>query len=402
MYCRTCNQFFCQRCAINFHQDHVTQKQQIEDCLIVAIKGNDKEFAMAGQKTSLELITSSQATPSVPLSLNQLSCWLTAPNNSQPVDCTITPSQPGNYNIHFTPTARGPHQLRVSVGGSDISGSPFTVHVHPMPEMRGHPLKIFHTELKQPYGLAVSKNGEIVVSENGGHCITMFSREGKKLGSFKGQLQRPRCIAITSDNKILVTDNHQIQAFTIAGECVTSVGQMGNEQLHFYTPEGIAVHPSGKVFVADSQNYRIQVLNSNLSYSHMFGSRGNRQGQFSTPWGVACDSNGDVYVTDQYNHRVQKFSADGQFILSFGCRGSEEGRLSFPTGICIDSTDTVYISEWGNHHVSVFNSSGKFLRRFGSEGSEKGQFQDPSGLAVDSYTGNLFVCDRDNHRVVIY
>ena len=90
-----------------------------------------------------------------------------------------------------------------------------------------------------------------------------------------------------------------------------SVGRKGQEPLQFNQPFGIAVHPSGRVFVADTSNHRIQVLIPDISYSHMFGSKDSAPGKLSYPYNVAIDSTGVVYVTDYRNHRVQLFSADG-------------------------------------------------------------------------------------------
>ena len=111
--------------------------------------------------------------------------------------------------------------------------------------------------------------------------------------------------------------------FTMEGEFVRLVGEKGHGPLQFNCPAGIAIHPSGLVCIVDKCNDRIQVLNPNLSLSHMFGSHGSGPGQFIQPHDVACDSSGIVYVTDYDNHRVQLFSVDGQFISSFGSKGSQ-------------------------------------------------------------------------------
>ena len=49
-----------------------------------------------------------------------------------------------------------------------------------------------------------------------------------------------------------------------------------------------------KIYVVDSDNYRIQVLNSDLTFSNTFGKKGSAEGQFKEPYGIACDSNGKV------------------------------------------------------------------------------------------------------------
>ena len=375
---------------------------------LVQVNGEGREITTVGQKTSIKLSVPSIAISSLLFPLvDQLSCQLTDPN-SQHVECSITSTQPGIATVSYTPTLRGAHQLKIIVGDTDIPGSPFTVRVLPSLEMRGIPIYTI-TGVSRPRGVVVSESGEVVVSEHIDHCISVFSREGKKIrkfgskGSTKGQFNSPYGVAITTENYILIADgsNHRIQMFTMKGEFVRSVGEKGHGPLQFDYPACIAVHPSGLVFIADDHNHRIQVLHPDLSFSHMFGSKGSGPGQFILPDDVAFDSSGIVYVTDHYNHRVQSFSADGQFISSFGSRGSQPCQFNCPRGICIDSTDTVYVTD-RNHRVSAFTTSGQFLKCFGEIGSEEGVLNRPNGIAVDNTNGNIYVCDFGNSRVVVY
>ena len=377
---------------------------------LVQVAGEGKEVACIRQETTIQLNISCQDTLSFPFPIEQLSCQLMNPN-SQHVPFNITHTQPGVCNLTFTPILLGPHQLKITIKGSDIPGSPFTIRVLSSSAMRMIPENSGRVQgtiqgLNRPYGVAVSSNGEVVVSEHYNHHISVYSREGKHIRSFgsfgsnEGQFQYPRGVAITSDNHILVADeyNYRIQMFTMEGRFAKSVGQKGERQLQFYNPSGIAVHPSGKVFVAEIHNNRIQVLNSDLTYSHMFGSQGSALGQFRYPHNVACDSSGVVYVTDKDN--LQLFSHDGQFISSFGSEGFQYGQLHHPHGICVDSTNTVYITD-SNHRVSVYTSSGEFIKCYGTKGSGEGELDYPKGVAVDN-TGVLYVCDYWNNRVVVY
>ena len=369
----------------------------IPDCVVV--KG---KVAMVRQKTSFELTTQFQT---VALSPNLLSCQLADPS-SQPVECTTAPTQqPGSCTFQYIPTVRGPHHLSVTLGGI-VPISPVTISVFPSPEMRDHPLDTI-TGVASPYGVAVSKTGEVLVSELNLNRITVFDREFKnpKLfgskGSGKGQFDRLRGIAFSQDGHLLVADgdNHRIQSFTLEGEPLECVGEKGNGELQFKKPCGIAVHPSGKVFIADTKNHRIQVLYNDLDYSHKFGSKGSGHGKFYSPMDVAFDSQGNVYVADRGNNCVQKLTSHGNFISSFGREGSEEGQLDEPVAICIDPTDMVYVSEKGNNRVSVFDTSGNFLK-FLCIG-ERGILE-PRGIAVDPGTGNLFVCGHHSRCVFIY
>ena len=162
---------------------------------LIQINGEGKETATAGQMTSIELSVPSVAVSSLPSPLgDQLSCQLTDPN-SQHVECSITSTQPGMATVSYTPTLRGAHQLKITVGDTDIPGSPFTVHVLPSLEMRGVPINTI-TGVSYSSDVAVSESGEVVVSEYNGHCISVFI-EGKKIrkfgfrGSSKGQFDSP-------------------------------------------------------------------------------------------------------------------------------------------------------------------------------------------------------------------
>ena len=133
----------------------------------------------------------------------------------------------------------------------------------------------------------------------------------------------------------------------------------------------------------------------------MFGSNGSVPGKFSYPRAVAIDNSGLVYVTDCGNDRVQLFSTNGQFISSFGSKGSQHGQLYHPLGICVDFTNTVYVTDC-NHRVSGYTSSGQFIKCFGTKGRGEGELNGPEGVAVDNTTGTLYVCDTNNHRIVVY
>ena len=372
---------------------------------LVQVNGEGKVVATDGRETCIELIIPSVDTLSHISPLDQLSCQLIDPNFHN-VECRITSTQLGMATVSYTPTQRGAHQLKITVGETDIPGSPFTVNVLPSLEKRGVPIDTI-TGINCPWDVAVSKSGRIIVSEYyGGHCISILSRDGTKItkfgsqGSSEGQFNGPDGVAITTDNHILVNDrfNHRIQLFTMEGKFLRSFGE---KEKQFINPAGIAVHSSGLVFIADSGNHCIQVLHPDLSLFHKIGVKGSEPGQFLATNDVAFDSRGIVYVTDCNNHRVQSFSADGQFISSFGSRGTQPGQFLFPLGICIDSTDTVYITD-RNHRVSVFNTHGQFLKCFGKKGNGEGELFNPEGIAVDDTTGNMYVCDYSNNRVVVY
>ena len=361
---------------------------------------------IGGKKSTitLKLQTQDGAPFSVPLSL--ISCELSSADDSQLISCDINETQSGNYDISFTSRTRGKHQLTIRLGGVNIPGSPFTLHIIPSPEMRGKPVNII-SGLNRPYGVVVTKNEEIIVAECHANCITILNKEGKKVKSFGtkvGQFTSPRGVAISQDGHILVTDDHRLQKLTFEGDCVKSVGssETGNGPLQFNTPIGITVHPTtGQIFVADIHNHRIQVLNKDLTYSHSFGKKGSSSEQFNLPYDVTFDNEGYLYVADSNNHCIKKFTSTGQYISTFSSEGSNPGQIKDPTFIIIDNNlHVLYVSEYGNHRISIFDTNGRFIHCFGKRGIGEGEFSGPYGITVDSL-GNLYVSDRNNNRLVV-
>ena len=360
---------------------------------------------------SLSMKAPDSSLVSVPVS--SLKCSLVpVGKGGKPIDTTVTTTSthPGVYRIHCNPSTSGTHTVKVQVYDVELEDASLFIPFNPYLD-NITPVRTI-TELKRPWGVAVSDDGHVTVTECSGNCVTILDNEGKKVKSFGGkggsgnvQFSCPRSVAITPDNFILVSDgNHRIQKISIDGDCIASVGRKGSGPLQFNIPDGIAISPlTGQVYIADWWNHRIQVLNPDLTFSHSFGGCGSANGQFQYPRDIAIDSQGLVYVTDHYNNRIQKFSPDGKFVAQFGSRGSGPGQLQYPHGITIDTAGTglVYVSEEGNHRVSVFTSDGVFVSSFGRGGSNIDQFNGPSGLTF-SRGGLLYVCDANNGRLVVY
>lgn len=90
------------------------------------------------------------------------------------------------------------------------------------------------------------------------------------------------------------------------------------------------------------------------NFARQWGSSGSYDGQFDSPQGIATDSSDNVYVADSENNRIQKFDSNGNFITKLGSYGDDNGQFVNPASIAIDSFGNLYITDLGNNRIEVF------------------------------------------------
>jgi phage tail-like protein len=100
-------------------------------------------------------------------------------------------------------------------------------------------------------------------------------------------------------------------------EPLLCMGGLGRRSRQFNEPHGLAISKPGDLYVADTNNHRIQVFGlANLGLKAIWGKRGgtpgNKPGEFDRPWDVAVDEGGNIWIADTNNHRLQKFDRHQQ------------------------------------------------------------------------------------------
>ena len=335
----------------------------------------------------------------------QLTTWLQSRADGSIVETAQTSEDAATYQVQYTATQRGRHQLSVAVNGEEIPGSPFGVFVSIAPTALGTPVHVIEG-LNWPKGIAISRDSDVIVCDS--HKITVYTMRGEKKRQFgsegkgKGQFSSPWGVALDSDGCIYVSDtgNQRIQKFTFDGQYIKSInGKNRIGQNLFDSPLGLKVN-NNKLYVSDWDNNRILVFDRELNYiTRIGGSKGSGPGQFNGPHDIAWDCS-MLYVADRGNGRIQVFDEDGRYVREFGQKGSGHGELSRPCFIDV-ARDLVYVSEAGNSRVSVFDTSGRFVCTVGREGRGPGELRRPCGISV-SEDHFVCVCDLDNNRVQIF
>ena len=95
--------------------------------------------------------------------------------------CQVELIEGNKYRIQYTPTVRGHHELIVTVNGQEVAGSPFPVFVSIHPTLLGKPVQVL-TGVREPWDVAVSATGNIIVTESSGKGV-IFDKSWKKVRS---------------------------------------------------------------------------------------------------------------------------------------------------------------------------------------------------------------------------
>lgn len=194
-----------------------------------------------------------------------------------------------------------------------------------------------------------------------------------------GLLREPRAVAVAEDGRVWVADfgHHRVQELGPDLEPLAAHGVRGRGPAQFEQPCALALAP-GRVFVADTWNGRVQVLD-----------RGGRmtaewRGPFFGPRGIAAGADGRVYLADTGNHRIRAFDPDGRETVAWGQRGTGPADLDEPMCVAVGARGRVFVCDNGNGRVSVFDPNGALERSFAVPGWRAGVYSEPKlALAPD-------------------
>ena len=223
----------------------------------------------------------------------------------------------------------------------------------------------------------------------------------------------------------------------------SSWGSLGDGPSQFNEPTGIAVTRDA-VYVADSRNGRIQVLDRqgrylrsireglkrpmNLAVSDdellvadffadailVYGLDGElrqtvrAEDGLKNPGGVAALPDGSLLVADTYRHRIVQLARDGRVLRQWGHidkSGSGVGEFSYPTDVAVTPDGGFYVADGYNDRVQQFNAKGDFVRRWGGpfgmniHGPFKGWFATATSIALSPDGRSVFVADFYHDRV---
>jgi hypothetical protein len=171
--------------------------------------------------------------------------------------------------------------------------------------------------------------------------ILKFDRSGKLIRSFgAGLFVFPHAIHVDRAGNLFVADadgregkGHVVVKFSPEGKVLMTLGRPGiasETSDTFNRPSAVVTAPNGDIFVADGHggksNARIVKFSKNGKFIKAWGRRGTAPGEFGELHAIAIDSSGRLFVGDRGNNRIQIFDQEGN---SWPNGNSSAGRRRF-------------------------------------------------------------------------
>lgn len=253
-------------------------------------------------------------------------------------------------------------------------------------------------QFKSCSDVAVDSQDRVYVLDRGSRPVTVFDRDGNFLSSWgEGHFRFAHSIYVDRRDCIWTSDcyTHTVMKFAMDGTLLQTIGTKDVPGTTYYgepfnMPTGVAVSPSGSVFVSDGYgNYRVQKFSSDGQYVKSWGGPGRGPGEFNLPHYLDVDESGNVYVCDRENGRIQVFDEDGKYL-------AEWTGMYFPAKIIIRK-DVAYVVEQGETpttgRINLFSLDGRLLSRWtDNDGPGVGHPGIAHGISLDS-RGDLYVAE---------
>jgi len=261
---------------------------------------------------------------------------------------------------------------------------------------------------KEVGAVGTDAKDNVYVFNRGEHPMIVFDREGNFLRSWgEGVFPRAHGVTMGSDDTIYCTDDgdHTVRKCTLEGKVLWTLGISGQPAPFmsgdpFNRCTHLAIDPkTGDFYVSDGYgNARVHKYSPDGKLLFSWGEPGTEPGQFNIAHNICTDKDGWVYVADRENHRIQVFDSNGRFETQWV-------NMARPCGLYIDQdAGLVYVGELGvaigpnaqarglGPRVSIYDTQGQVLARLGDqpEGEEPGRFIAPHGVCIDSH-GDIYV-----------
>jgi DNA-binding beta-propeller fold protein YncE len=240
-----------------------------------------------------------------------------------------------------------------------------------------------------PSDVAVDRRGVVFLLDGASRSVAIYSPKGDFLREIQGRgsWKDPTGVGVTVDGSILVADGESGRVLEI-----DMTGRLKKEHVVGKGARLTGVCAYGDfIYAVDGKNHRVVVFKRKGGMAEGWGKRGDHAGEFDTPFRIAADPTGRIFVTDVMNARVQYFSAFGQHLGTIKQFGAGEGKIFRPTGLAIDNRGRIWVGDSFTGLVQLFDDKGNFIHAVTAD-SRPAAFGDPTGIAEG--TDGVWVADQ--------
>ena len=192
-------------------------------------------------------------------------------------------------------------------------------------------------------GVAIDKDGNVWCYTRAQPAIQVYSPTGDLVKSWATEENSTaHQIKIDKEGNVWLADIglHLVRKFSPEGKELMHIGtpgELGKDETHLNKPTDMAIASNGDVFISDGYgNARIVHCDKDGKFIKAWGTLGNTDGRFSIPHAIAIDSKDNIYVADRNNVRVQIYNTDGKLTDSWK-------NVVVPWGFCITPNDDVWV-----------------------------------------------------------
>ena len=254
-------------------------------------------------------------------------------------------------------------------------------------------------ELSNPYGVAIDENThQIFVANYIKDRVVIFSETGEYIYQLGvGQLNFPYGVANHGDSVyVSCLGDHTVSRFSLTNTSLVRRIEEGSKDGEFDSPTQLTTDSIGRVFIADTDNYRICIHDPDLNHLYNITLQSMLQ-----PLDVKV-SRDRLYVLCHFgNLCMLVLTLEGDKLHSIITR--EEGMdRSNPRFFCFDSLNNFVLSDGMSHSIRIFSPEGNLLHTIRGEGYQQGRLHKPTGVAITP--NGRFVCASEikNYGLLIY
>ena len=258
-------------------------------------------------------------------------------------------------------------------------------------------------ELWNPNAVAIDRNSNHIYVTEGPFDnfarISIFSDGGEFLNCYTHEhMKYPRGIAIHTNNMYVSdVEAHAVFQFKIESDIrlVAKLGTLGTGNGEFNYPFNLAVSTNGDVYVADSNNNRIQILDSSLHYLRTLTEQ-----SIPKPRDIKLTVD-SVYVLCDDSPCIRVFSYTGDMLRSLITLG-DQLQVNDAWYFCLDSQENIIISDKGADDIKAFSKEGTLIHTIGGRGREVGMFVLPTGLTLNNELNLIVLSSNANYGLQIF